>query len=180
MSTGGPWALLAPVGILDDETRKARNLKPVRKLMEQAGNAVQAFKPVFLMSPLSVAQYLPPGLIKFDMLVIDEASQVRPEDAIGAIARCNQVVVVGDDEQLPPTNFFNRMINDGEDEDEVDEDVVEGAPRRATLKDIESILNLCSRFPQRMLRWHYRSEHPGLIAISNRNFYRNQLLLRHR
>ncbi len=166
-----------PVGILEDELRKVRNIKPVRKLMEFAGDAVQAFKPVFLMSPLSVAQYLPPGLIKFDMLVIDEASQIRPEDAIGAIARCNQVVVVGDDKQLPPTNFFNRMINDGDDGEDDDVDETVGAPRRAALKDIESILNLCSRFPERMLRWHYRSEHPGLIAISNRNFYRNQLLL---
>jgi very-short-patch-repair endonuclease len=173
-----PTGSAGAVGIVNDEIRKARNLKPVRKLMEEAGEAVQRFKPVFLMSPLSVAQYLAPGRVKFDLLVIDEASQVRPEDALGAIARCGQVVVVGDDKQLPPTSFFNRMINDDEEtfEDE-DEDLPAGAPRRAALKDIESILNLCSRFPERMLRWHYRSEHPSLIAISNRNFYRNQLLL---
>lgn len=173
---GRPAGSAGPVGILDDETRKSRNLKPVRKLMELAGNAVQAFKPVFMMSPLSVAQYLPPGLIRFDILVIDEASQIRPEDALGAIARCDQVVVVGDDKQLPPTNFFNRMINDT-DEEEDDDGMPDGVPRRAPLKDIESILSLCSRFPERMLRWHYRSEHPGLIAISNRRFYRDQLLL---
>jgi very-short-patch-repair endonuclease len=174
---GRPAGSAGAVGILDDETRKVRNLKPVRKLMEQAGNAVQAFKPVFMMSPLSVAQYLPPGLIRFDMLVMDEASQIRPEDALGAIARCDQVVVVGDDKQLPPTNFFNRMINDTDEDEDDDDGMPDGALRRAPLKDIESILGLCSRFPERMLRWHYRSEHPGLIAISNRRFYRGQLLL---
>ena len=174
---GRPAGSAGAVGIIDDETRKVRNLKPVRKLMEQAGNAVQAFKPVFMMSPLSVAQYLPPGLIRFDILVMDEASQIRPEDALGAIARCDQVVVVGDDKQLPPTNFFNRMINDTDEEEDEDDGTPDGAPRRAPIKDIESILGLCSRFPERMLRWHYRSEHPGLIAISNRRFYRDQLLL---
>jgi very-short-patch-repair endonuclease len=109
--------------------------------------------------------------------VIDEASQVRPEDAIGAIARCKQIVVVGDDRQLPPTNFFNRTVNDdGPDDDDAEE--AEAGPRKAAIKDVESILNLCSaRFPARMLKWHYRSEHPALIATSNRNFYRGELML---
>ena len=137
---------------------------------------IQRFKPVFLMSPLSVAQFLPPGRIEFDLCVIDEASQVRPEDALGAIARSRQVVVVGDDKQLPPTSFFNRMVNDEgpPDQDEYDPDL---QARAAAVGDVESILNLCSRFPERMLRWHYRSEHPSLIATSNRNFYRNQMML---
>ncbi|MDQ8027328.1 MAG: DUF3320 domain-containing protein [Brevundimonas sp.] len=170
-----PTGSSGAVGVLLDETRKSRNLKPVRKLMIEAGEAIQRFKPVFMMSPLSVAQYLKPGLIEFDLLVIDEASQVRPEDALGAIARCKQLVVVGDDKQLPPTNFFNRMVNDdGPDEDD---ELEEGEGRRAAVKDVESILNLCSRFPQRMLRWHYRSEHPSLIATSNRNFYHGDLML---
>ncbi len=86
-------------------------------------------------------------------------------------------MVVGDNKQLPPTNFFNRMVNDIEDVDDEEDYLPEGAPRRAVLRDIESILDLCSRFPERMLRWHYRSEHPSLIAISNRRFYRDQLLL---
>jgi very-short-patch-repair endonuclease len=170
-----PTGSSGAVGVLLDETRKSRNLKPVRRLMIEAGEAIQRFKPVFLMSPLSVAQYLKPGLIEFDLLVIDEASQVRPEDALGAIARCKQLIVVGDDKQLPPTNFFNRMVND----DGPDEDVEleEGEGRRAPVKDVESILNLCSRFPQRMLRWHYRSEHPSLIAVSNRLFYDGKLMI---
>lgn len=172
---GRPTGSAGAVGILVDEMKKSRNLKPVRRLMVEAGEAIQRFKPVFLMSPLSVAQYLTPGLVEFDMLVIDEASQVRPEDALGAIARCRQLVVVGDDRQLPPTSFFSRMINDEPDIDE--EEAGEGAKRIASVKDVESILNLCSRFPERMLRWHYRSEHPALIATSNRNFYKGELML---
>jgi very-short-patch-repair endonuclease len=172
-----PTGSAGAVGILIDETKKSRRLKPVRKLMEEAGEAIQRFKPVFLMSPLSVAQFLPPGRIEFDLLVIDEASQVRPEDALGAIARCRQLVVVGDAKQLPPTSFFSRMINDDDSDDDDADDVVEGQTRRAAVRDVESILNLCSRFPERMLRWHYRSEHPSLIATSNRNFYQNSLLL---
>lgn len=173
-----PTGSAGAVGVLVDEMNKSRRLKPVRQLMEQAGEAILRFTPVFLMSPLSIAQYLKPGVVQFDLLVIDEASQVRPEDALGAIARCRQVVVVGDDRQLPPTSFFNRMVNDDgpdDDEDEVASDT--SGVRKATVKDIESILNLCSRFPERMLRWHYRSEHPALIATSNRNFYRNQLMM---
>ena len=85
---------------------------PIRRLLERAGTAVQKIKPVFLMSPLSVAQFLPPGRIEFDLLVIDEASQVPPEDALGAVARARHIVVVGDDKQLPPTNFFRMLIND--------------------------------------------------------------------
>lgn len=171
-----PTGSAGAVGLLKDETRKSRRLKPVRKMMEEAGEAVQRFKPVYLMSPLSVAQFLPPGRLKFDLCVIDEASQVRPEDALGAIARCAQLVVVGDDKQLPPTNFFNRMVSDGDDEEE-DLDGTSDGSRAAAVKDIESILNLCSRFPERMLRWHYRSEHPALIATSNRKFYKGQLML---
>jgi very-short-patch-repair endonuclease len=172
-----PTGSTGAMGILADELRKQRNHMPVRKLMLKAGEAVQRIKPVFLMSPLSVAQYLQPMALEFDLLVIDEASQVRPEDALGAIARCRQFVVVGDDRQLPPTNFFNRIINDEGPDDEED-DVSDGAPRKAVIKDVESILNLCApRFPTRMLRWHYRSEHPALIATSNRNFYGGELML---
>lgn len=170
-----PVGSAGAVGVLKDELKKSRKLKPVRRLIEEAGEAIQRFKPIFLMSPLSVAQHLPPGQLQFDLCVIDEASQVRPEDALGAIARCKQVVVVGDDKQLPPTNFFSRMVAD-EDVTE-DEDNSSGEVRAAAVTDVESILNLCSRFPERMLRWHYRSEHPALIATSNRNFYKNQLML---
>lgn len=110
---------------------------PIRKLVERAGPALQALKPVFMMSPLSVAQFLAPGSVEFDLLVMDEASQIQPVDALGAVARARQVVVVGDPRQLPPTAFFARMTGGG-DEDEDDgsrvRDVVGAAINVAVLK----------------------------------------------
>jgi very-short-patch-repair endonuclease len=166
-----PTGTAGEMGTIRAEMNKRRNHYSVRRLMREAGHAVQALKPVFLMSPLSVAQYLPPGLLEFDLVLIDEASQVRPEDALGAIARARQIVTVGDDKQLPPTNFFNRLVDDSV-EAELQQD-------EFSIGDIESILSLSNiTLPdQAMLRWHYRSQHPGLIAVSNRNFYENKLLL---
>jgi superfamily I DNA and/or RNA helicase len=108
--------------------------------------------PCLMMSPLSVAQYLPrtPGLI--DLLVIDEASQMRPEDALGAIARARQVVVVGDQKQLPPTSFFDRAELD-DDEDEEDPSAMESILDRAR----------ASLSPARRLLWHYRSRKPDRL-----------------
>jgi hypothetical protein len=179
-AAGRPAGVAGAAGVLADEMKKSRNLMPVRRLMEAAGPAVQRFKPVFMMSPLSAAQFLAPGRLEFDLLVIDEASQVRPEDALGAIARCRQIVVVGDDRQLPPTSFFSRMVGeDDSSEHDDDEEAASDEPglRQAAVRDIESILNLCARFPQRMLSWHYRSQHPALIATSNRSFYGGRLML---
>lgn len=159
------------VGLVRREIHKKRRHLPLRQLLKEAGRAVQQIKPVFLMSPLSVAQFLAPGAVEFDLLVIDEASQVRPVDALGAIARVRQMVVVGDDRQLPPTRFFSRLAADGDAE----------ADEEASLRtgDLESILGLCvaAGLPSRMLRWHYRSRHPSLIAVSNREFYEGRLLV---
>jgi very-short-patch-repair endonuclease len=159
------------VGTVLHEINKKRAHKPVRKLLEEAGHAVQAIKPVFMMSPISIAQFLTPGILEFDLLLIDEASQVRPVDALGAMARCRQIVVVGDAKQLPPTSFFQKIASD---EDDPDED---GAFQ---VQDLESILGLCeSRMPhnKRMLRWHYRSRHESLIAVSNHEFYDDRLFI---
>lgn len=160
-----------PVGVLRNEFVRRRNHLPIRQLMKKAGPIIQALKPVFMMSPLSVAQFLEPGSLTFDMLVVDEASQIQPVDAIGAIARCRQIVVVGDDKQLPPTRFFDKMLA-GTDDDDSDDPATKVA-------DVESILGLCvsKGLPQRMLRWHYRSRHQSLIAISNREFYENKLYI---
>lgn len=149
--------------------KKARHM-PVRKLIIKAGNVVQTIKPVFLMSPLSVANFLPPGAVNFDLVIFDEASQVKPADALGAIVRGKQSVVVGDSKQLPPTSFFETMV--AQDADTEDDDAV-------ATSDIESILGLfCSRRAhQRMLRWHYRSKHESLIAGSNHLFYDNRLVV---
>jgi hypothetical protein len=141
---------------------------PVRKILTRAGGSVQALKPCFMMGPQAVAQYLAPGVIKFDLVIMDEASQLKPEEAIGSVARGGQLVVVGDPKQLPPTSFFSRMTQDGD-----------GAEDHFTTTDAESILDVCtSHFrPTRSLRWHYRSQHHSLIAFSNQSFYRSNLVI---
>ncbi len=163
---------IGALGVLSGEFAKKRNHLPIRKLMKKAGGAIQALKPVFMMSPLSVAQFLEPGALQFDLLVMDEASQVEPVDALGAIARAKQIVVVGDERQLPPTQFFSRMTTNISEEDDDDDNTV-------ATHDVESILNLCLArgLPQRMLRWHYRSKHHSLIAVSNKQFYGNRLFI---
>ncbi|MEL0211631.1 MAG: AAA domain-containing protein, partial [Novosphingobium sp.] len=113
----------------------AAGLGPLRVLLEKAGPAIQQLKPVFMMSPLSVAQFLKPGALHFDILVMDEASQIEPVDALGAIARAEQIVVVGDEKQLPPTAFFKKLTGE-EDPEESDDGVTIQA------KDAESILEL--------------------------------------
>jgi very-short-patch-repair endonuclease len=120
-----------------------------------------------MMGPQAVAQYLTPGVVKFDLVIMDEASQLKPEEAIGAIARGGQLVVVGDSKQLPPTSFFSRMGQVGDDDDQY------------TTTDAESILDLCAAHfhPPRPLRWHYRSQHHSLIAFSNEHFYRRNLIV---
>ncbi|MBZ7925036.1 DUF3320 domain-containing protein [Ensifer adhaerens] len=162
---------MGPVGILRGEMARRRGHMPIRQLMQRAAPAVQALKPVFMMSPLSIAQFLPPGLLEFDLLVMDEASQIQPVDALGAVARAKQVVVVGDERQLPPTRFFSKMTSGGSEEDD-DQD-------GAQVSDIESILGLFSArgLPERMLRWHYRSRHQSLIAVSNSQFYDSKLFI---
>ena len=162
---------VGPLGVLRGEIARRRGHMPIRKLMEKAAPAVQALKPVFMMSPLSVAQFLPPGVFEFDLLVMDEASQIQPVDALGAVARAKQVVVVGDPKQLPPTAFFSKMTS-GVANDEDDD-------AGSRVADIESILGLFTArgLPMRMLRWHYRSKHQSLIAVSNRQFYENKLFI---
>lgn len=179
---GIPRGVRGTVGVVRGELVKKRRHMPIRKLLDTAGDVVAALKPVFLMSPLSVAQYLKPGGVTFDLLLIDEASQVKPQDALGAIFRARQIVVVGDQKQMPPTSFFDRQVS-GDDESGIDE-VVAGEDLDSSMQlaqqatDMESILALCdSRFENRvMLTWHYRSEHPSLIEGSNHEFYSSKLL----
>ena len=165
-----PVGGIGPVAILRGQIAKRRAHMPIRQLMLKAAPVVQALKPVMMMSPLSVAQFLSPGHMAFDLLVMDEASQIQPVDALGAVARCRQIVVVGDERQLPPTKFFSKLTNDVPEHDEDDETGAEAG-------DVESVLGLCLArgLPQRMLRWHYRSRHQSLIAVSNSQFYENKL-----
>ncbi len=157
------------VGILQREARKKTRHMSVRRLMEEIPNLLVRLKPCLLMSPLSIAQYLPPGRDPFDLVVFDEASQIPTHDAIGAIARGKQVIVVGDSKQLPPTTFFSVSLDDEDGEPLETGDMVE---------ELESILDECvaSHLPSLMLRWHYRSRDERLITFSNWHYYEGKLL----
>lgn len=161
----GPKKSYTERALIEHERSKKKRHIALRNLLSRAGTAIQELKPCFMMSPLSIGHYLPPGSLEFDLIIIDEASQMKPEDAIGAVARAEQLVVVGDTKQLPPTTFFERSDTP----DEEDEETVEA----------ESILDLALAVyrPARRLLWHYRSRHEDLIAFSNRHFYDNSLIV---
>ncbi|MBE6357377.1 MAG: DUF3320 domain-containing protein [Lentisphaerae bacterium] len=154
------------LGILKHECEKKSRHKPVRLLLEQISTLVHKLKPCFLMSPLSVAQYLPPDSEPFDLVVFDEASQIPVWDAIGVIARGKQLIVVGDPKQMPPTNFFQKINSAGEDNGDTGE-----------VDDLESILDEClaAGIHSTSLNWHYRSRHESLIAFSNHHYYGDRL-----
>ena len=165
----GPVATHTHLALINREMAKQKRHIPIRQLIERAGGALQALKPVLMMSPHALAQYAPPGTLEFDLVVIDEASQMKPEFSVGALARGGQYVIVGDQKQLPPTDFFAAQSDgDGDGDEEA------GAADLA-----ESVLDLAaSRIPhKRRLRWHYRSQHPSLIAYSNREFYDRELVI---
>jgi very-short-patch-repair endonuclease len=148
-----------------EATKKIRHL-PIRQLLNDQDKGVphvtQALKPCWMMSPLSVSRYIDPNIIHFDVLIFDEASQLRTEDVVPSIIRADQVIVIGDTKQLPPTNFFSS----GEKDEEEQNDEV-----------YESVLNECSTFMfERTLKWHYRSQDERLIAFSNRHFYNSELV----
>jgi len=150
--------------ILQHEIGKKKRHWPIRKLLAQTSRLALELKPCLLMSPLSVSQFLEARNIHFDVVIFDEASQIFPEDAIGSIIRANQVIIVGDRNQLPPTDFFK--AGGITDEFEDDEDV-----------EFESILDECQSVLLSIpLLWHYRSRHESLITFSNKAFYHNNLI----
>lgn len=160
------------MGILSGQMQRKRGQKPIRFIIEECGKLLQRIKPCFMMSPMSIAQYIKPGSVDFDVIIFDEASQVKPQDALGAILRGKQLIVMGDSCQLPPTSFFDRVGSDDNDDDELIDDA------QTSITDIESILMQCKRaFPTKMLLWHYRSKHESLITVSNQYFYDNRLLV---
>ncbi len=156
------------VGVLRRELAKQRRHMPLRQLFKRLPHLLPRLKPCFLMSPLSVAQYLDAndGDV-FDLVIFDEASQIPVWDAIGSIARGRSLIVVGDSKQLPPTSFFHVV----EDEEQVDEAslVVE--------EELESILqeSCACGLPSLGLSWHYRSRHESLITFSNHFYYDDML-----
>jgi very-short-patch-repair endonuclease len=151
-------------GTLARELAKRSRHQPLRQLFANIRTILPKLTPCLLMSPLSIAQYLPPDSEPFDIVIFDEASQIPVWDAIGAIARGKQVVIVGDPEQLPPTSVGERGVDDIEDGIDVE--------------DQESILDEClaSNIPSLRLDWHYRSRHESLIAFSNNHYYGGRLV----
>ena len=155
------------VATLLREGEKKSKQKSIRQLLHDIGDLALTLKPCFLMSPLSVSTFLDANM-KFDLVIFDEASQIFPQDAIGAIYRGKQLIVVGDSKQMPPSNFFASSVTEVEEEEEDEND---------NLSDYESILDICSAaFAQRRLKWHYRSRFEELISFSNKNYYENDLV----
>ncbi len=153
------------LGVLRHQLNLKRPSLPIRRLLESLPETIGKLAPCVLMSPLSVAQYLPAGRAAFDVVIFDEASQITTWDAIGAIARGRQTIVVGDPKQLPPTNFFGRADDDDDDLPEIE-------------RDMPSILDevAAAGVPERLLDWHYRSRDEALIAFSNRFYYGGRLV----
>lgn len=151
------------IGLLQKTIRNNGRAMPIRKLFDSILNLLPRIAPCMLMSPISVAQYFDAAGPKFDLVVFDEASQMPTCEAVGAIARANNMIIVGDPKQMPPTNFFSSS--------NIDEDNIEK-------EDLESILDDCLALsmPSKHLLWHYRSKHESLIAFSNSKYYENKLL----
>lgn len=151
------------VGILQRNIRNNGRGVSIRKLFDTIPTLLTRINPCMLMSPMSVAQYIDADNIKFDLVIFDEASQMPTCEAVGAIARGTNLIVVGDPKQMPPTSFFS---TNSVDEDNLDKE------------DLESILDDCLALsmPSKHLLWHYRSKHESLIAFSNSQYYDNKLL----
>ncbi|MEH2195366.1 MAG: DUF4011 domain-containing protein [Nostoc sp.] len=161
-------AALAEIPNWKREANKIRRHLPIRKLLNDTKkgipNLVKVLKPCWMMSPLSVSQYIKADIHHFDVLIFDEASQLRTEDVVPSIIRSNQVIVIGDNKQLPPTSFFST----GDSQEDIDNEDDES---------YESVLDECSKFMfGHMLKWHYRSQDERLIAFSNRHFYESKLV----
>ena len=165
-----PTSARDEVGILKRELGKQKKLMPLRRLFKAIPNLLMNLKPCIMMSPLSVSLFLQADEYDFDMVIFDEASQVRTEDAVGAIMRGKQIIITGDNQQLPPTSFFGATVSDGDfdmDDDKSFNDT----------DGFESILDEALTFlPERTLKWHYRSKHEHLIAFSNAKIYNNSLI----
>jgi len=145
-------------------TTQKRPRKAVRKIIEESPNFITNLTPCVLMSPLSIAQYLPADFQAFDVVIFDEASQITVWDAVGSIARARQTIIAGDPKQMPPSNNFGR--------NQIDDDLGEEEG------DLESILDemIAAGIPKRSLNWHYRSKNESLITFSNHNYYKGQLI----
>lgn len=150
-------------GILQRAIRNRGRGMSIRRLFDQLPTLLPRLAPCMLMSPISVAQYFDVDTEHFDLVIFDEASQLPTCEAVSALARAKQAVIVGDPKQMPPTSFFSTNKTDEED---------------AEIEDLESILDDCLSLsiPSKYLLRHYRSKHESLIAFSNASYYENKLL----
>lgn len=162
-ASGTASAANSEMGILKRAIKSNGRMMSLRSLFDKIPHLLRKLCPCMLMSPISVAQYIDPSFPKFDLVIFDEASQLPTAEAVGTIARGENVVIVGDPKQLPPTNFFSSNRIDEENSDK---------------EDLESLLDDCLAIsmPQRYLKWHYRSRHESLILYSNMKYYDNKLL----
>jgi very-short-patch-repair endonuclease len=163
-----PTTTVGPAATIRREAEKKTRHMPIKRLLAETGVTAQRLKPCFMMSPLAVSQFLPPSLT-FDVVIFDEASQVRPSDAVNCIYRGLQLVVAGDKNQLPPTNFFGRDSTSSTDD----------AYDDGQLDEFGSVLEQCKAsgaIQSLPLQWHYRSVHESLITYSNYRFYNGKLL----
>lgn len=162
-ASGASGAATSEMGILKRAIKSNGRMMSLRSLFDKIPTLLRKLCPCMLMSPISVAQYIDPSFPKFDLVIFDEASQLPTSEAVGTIARGENVIIVGDPKQLPPTSFFtsNRI-----DEENCDKE------------DLESLLDDCLAIsmPQHYLKWHYRSRHESLITYSNMKYYDNKLL----
>ena len=160
--SGTASASSSEMGILKRAIKSNGRMMSLRRLFDQIPTLLGRLCPCMLMSPISVAQYIDPSFPKFDLVIFDEASQLPTSEAVGTIARGENVVVVGDPKQLPPTSFFSSNRIDEENSEK---------------EDLESLLDDCLAIsmPQKYLKWHYRSRHESLIAYSNMKYYDNRL-----
>jgi very-short-patch-repair endonuclease len=137
---------------------------PLRRLLDQTSDVLFALKPCWAMSPLMVSQVLPTTRL-FDVVIFDEASQIVPADAVPSIMRGHQIVVAGDDRQLPPTNFFRQVGDEGDEVDDEESLVSFGQGFESVLEALRPLL------PTWPLAWHYRSRDERLVAFSNTHIY---------
>ena len=157
--------------LINREAAKKRRHLTVRRLLGRVPNVLTALKPCWTMSPLQVAELVPPDAKLFDVVIFDEASQIPPAEAIGSLVRAPQAIIAGDDRQLPPTSFFTSQDYDLDEDDDGDDD---GA---SLTVDLESILDVAKAVSihQKMLQWHYRSRDSRLIGFSNVHIYQSSL-----
>lgn len=166
--------------VLRDQVSRQRRQLPVRKLLQRIPGLLLRLKPCLMMSPLAVSQHLARSAVQsenltFDLVIFDEASQVFPEDAAPAISRARQVIVVGDEKQLPPTSFFRKVADDDIASTDDDDDQNALQDRASILEALDARLG--RDVSERYLSVHYRSRHEDLIRFSNHHYYDNRLLV---